>query len=348
LTTPPKATILNKVIDKRFIPIKKFYFNKPANSMTQVSYSAPAKVLFSGEHSVVHGRPAVSSSIDYRLTFTVIEDEIGQNEFEKGVKEANQNVLQYLQQNNIPHTPKNFKYSISSQIPIGQGFGSSAALSVASTAAFLEFYTGQVSPKEVINDLAYNIEVIFHGKPSGSDNSTICFGGLIWFRKEFEYLKTITKLPVEIPQEWQNAFYLVYSGNRAEGTIDLVQAVMKKIEENPVLLKQQLFAMEECTRGVVQAFEQKNADLLRNIFQKNQYLLDQIGVVSQSARDLISNLSQYGVGKVTGAGGVIEGSGYALFFVENNQQVFEHFCNQNGLRFYKVTPESEGVRKENL
>jgi mevalonate kinase len=313
---------------------------------TTVTYSAPAKVLFSGEHSVVHGRPALASSIDYRLTFTVTESENEPVEYDKGIKESSDNVLKYLQESNIDFKERNFSYEIESEIPIGEGFGSSAAFSTATTAAFLDFYTGQEFSKEVINDLAYEIEVIFHGKPSGIDNSASCYGGLLFYRKEFEFLKSITPLSFAIPESFSNNFYLVYSGPRVEGTIDLVKAVMAKIDENPELLKQQLFAIENATKDIIKAFESEDEEALMVGFRENQELLDAIGVVSDKARNLIGNLSQFGASKITGAGGVIDGSGYVLSYVNTDQDKFENYLNENGLKFYKVIPEADGVRKE--
>jgi mevalonate kinase len=169
--------------------------------MSKICYSAPGKVIFSGEHSVVWGEPAILAAIDLRLKFTV-ESSSKQFKFEDPrLGQIVEIVKDYLASQNISFEDKTFAYHIDSNIPMSRGFGSSAALSVAAVAAFLEFFGGKVFDVNIVNHLAYQSEVNFHGKPSGADNSASSFGGFVWFRKEFEFLKVVEKLPFEISPE---------------------------------------------------------------------------------------------------------------------------------------------------
>lgn len=79
--------------------------------------------------------------------------------------------------------------TVTSDIPIGAGLGSSAAFSVASAAALIQLLHGlQRRPK---NDLksaqdricqwAFKSEKIIHGNPSGLDNSICTYGGIMSF-----------------------------------------------------------------------------------------------------------------------------------------------------------------------
>jgi mevalonate kinase len=80
-------------------------------------------------------------------------------------------------------------------LPIGAGLGSSAAFSVAASASCFQLVTNlKEMPNETvlldqemierINSWAYSGEVLMHGNPSGLDNTTSSFGGLVSFIKD--------------------------------------------------------------------------------------------------------------------------------------------------------------------
>lgn len=104
-----------------------------------------------------------------------------------------------LDQNNV-----SISLSVKSNgLPIGAGLGSSAAFSVALSAACcslrkqilypLEEGSSIISPTvvvpnlnqlEIINRWAFAAEVLLHGSPSGLDNTTSCFGGFVLFKRD--------------------------------------------------------------------------------------------------------------------------------------------------------------------
>lgn len=72
---------------------------------------------------------------------------------------------------------------VGSEFPHGAGLGSSAAFSVSLTAALMQAVTGRTPDKKTVSDWAFRCEHIFHGSPSGIDNSICSFGGAILFQK---------------------------------------------------------------------------------------------------------------------------------------------------------------------
>ena len=90
---------------------------------------------------------------------------------------------------------EHYSIKIISQVPVGFGLGSSAALSAGIAAALLSFLKIPWN-KKLIFDIAYAGEKFFHGNPSGGDLAAVIEGGFLWFRREFEFLKTFSLLGI--------------------------------------------------------------------------------------------------------------------------------------------------------
>jgi mevalonate kinase len=71
---------------------------------------------------------------------------------------------------------------IVSTIPIAAGLGSGAAVTVALIRA-LSAFLGRPLPDEQVNALAYEVEKLHHGTPSGIDNTVITYGQPVYFVK---------------------------------------------------------------------------------------------------------------------------------------------------------------------
>ena len=312
-----------------------------------ISFSAPAKVILSGEHSVVYGRPALVAALDKRLNFSLSENQFSNKIEDKSVRKIikliEKNVIDYLKKNKILYQKKRYFFKINSEIPIGFGLGSSAALSVAATACFFKFFTGKDFSKEIVNNLAYKIETFFHQTPSGVDNTASCFGGLIFYRKEFEFLKNISFLNFEIPKTF--SLFLINSGRPKEKTKEMVQMVYKKYQKNNSLLESIFFDMEKVTKKMVLAIKEKNKFLFQQSLLDNEIFLEILGVVSSKTKKFLQKLSSFGVGKITGAGGKKEGSGFILFFAEKEKQLID-FLKKEKINFFKLSLDNKGVYEQ--
>ncbi|MEI6728753.1 MAG: hypothetical protein WCK98_03875 [bacterium] len=314
--------------------------------ITKITYSTPCKVHLSGEHSVVHGEPALISAVDLRLQFSIWEAKKTPKIRDQKIRDISAEVKNFLTQKEITFEDKNFEYEITSAIPQSVGLGSSASLAVASSAAFLEFYANKVFSLEEVNECAYLIEKIFHGNPSGGDNSTVCFGGLIYFRKEFEFLKNINRLPFAIPDSMSGNFYLVDSGKRVESTADLVGYVQDGLNENPALFKKLFRDIGKTTKTLVLGFKEDREKLVTDTISRNESFLEKLGVVSETAEKIIRELVPFGVGKISGAGGVSQGSGFILFYSPGNKhQKLEKYLVDHKIPFIKFKPDNLGLQR---
>jgi len=310
--------------------------------MNKIQYRTPAKIIFSGEHAVVYGKPALVSAIGKYLTFSVWEGK-------KEIKDPHilfvvKTVQAYLKKKKIEMVKKNYDYLIESTIPIGRGLGSSAAFSVASAAAFLEFFSGKQFEKEEINNIAYQIEKQFHSRPSGADTSASCFGGLIYFRKEFEFLKTISNLHIKIPKIIEEDLYLIDSGKPSETTSEMVEIVGREYNRDPKRMDFLFSEIEKTTKRLVVSLVKEDKIFFQKTIIKNELLLEKIGVVSKQTKQLLIFLKNFGVGKMTGAGGRKGGSGYIMFYNVNKANI-EEKCKELQLSCFKFISEEKGVLK---
>jgi len=310
--------------------------------MRRVVYSAPAKVILSGEHAVVYGKPALVAAIGNRLSFRVEE---GRGKKEPNICRIEEIVLAYLRKKDVPVSETSYKYRIGSDIPVGRGLGSSAALSVAASAALYHFFSGMKPDLATVANMSYEAEKLFHARPSGADTSASAYGGLIYFRKEFEFLKTISSLNLKIPSSIENSLFLIDSGKPAESTALMVERVGLLYNKKPKETESTFQRIEKTTKRMVVSFAKEDASFFIDSIRDNQKELDALGVVSPHARVLLEDLALYGRGKVTGAGGFGKGSGYILFYAYDAGKL-QAILEQKQIPHMPFKLSAEGVKEE--
>ena len=140
------------------------------------AYDACGKVILLGEHSVVHGRPALAVPLDRRLRVTL---EPGSG---RGTADADARAAEALRvaARGFGIDPGTLDLSIESTIPPGAGLGSSAALSVALVGA-LAAHAGFRLPSRELAARAAEVENVFHGRSSGLDVAVVAQGEPVWF-----------------------------------------------------------------------------------------------------------------------------------------------------------------------
>ena len=298
----------------------------------KISYSAPAKVILSGEHAVVYGKPALVSAINIRLEFSLWEEAVEIND--KNILFISQKVKDYLRNQKIVFLDKPFNFKIKSEIPIGRGLGSSAALSVTTAAAFLDFYAKKQFKKEIDNNLAFEIEKHFHKNPSGVDNSAVCFGGLILYNK---YI-SLKNLDYKIPKIIEEKLFLIDSGKPKETTGEMVDFVRTKAVEKI------LDEIETTTKKLEESIVKENIDLFKECLTNNENLLEKLEVVSEKTKKLLADLSGFGFGKITGAGGRKTDSGFILFLTEDKEKLVK-FLKRKKIDYYQFVQDYQGLKK---
>ena len=164
---------------------------------------APGKIILFGEHAVVYGRPALAVPV----TQVHADVEVLDSSKDGIWIDAPDIHLQAELNSLLPDHPlaaviSNFftplsslhpakrgmegqrgvEIKISSTIPVASGLGSGAAVSVALIRA-LSSHLDHPMTNEQVNALAYEIEKIHHGTPSGIDNTVITYAKPVFFVK---------------------------------------------------------------------------------------------------------------------------------------------------------------------
>lgn len=313
-----------------------------------ITISVPSKVHLLGEHSVVYGKPALLAAIDERICVTIASSKIKQF---VGVKEYKKEVNQLLEileeeikkQTRFKKIPS-YRLRIKSEIPVGSGLGSSAALSAGLTTALLSFFKVPWDNK-IVFDIAYAGEKFFHGNPSGGDLAAVIEGGFLWFRKEFEFLKSFSTLPFKTHKNIKQ-FILINSGKPKESTKEMVEKVARFKKSFPQKTEAIFNSQEELTKKMTIALRDGDEDLLIQCIKLGEENLEKLGVVSKRTQTLIKEIEKLGgAAKISGGGGVKEGSGMLLSYHRSPSildQIFLHFK----LASSKIALGEEGLRKE--
>jgi mevalonate kinase len=321
--------------------------------------SAPGKIHLLGEHAVLYGKPAVLCAIDRRVYVTtknlescgvgfrsarprtknkkeiLIESDYGEDLIKQAI-EVFKNAFR------IEKIPP-IAIKITSQIPVGSGLGSSAAVAAAIIGALMKSVKNIWNPIR-INELAYETEKYAHGNPSGADNTTVVFGGLVWFRREFDFLKSIWHLPVtsyKFPK-----IILVDTGKPQESTKEMVHLVAESVKKRRKKMETVFNNQEIQTKKLLMSLRNNDFKSFLESVVQGERNLEQMGVVSNITKNIIREIEKTGgCAKVCGAGGRKKNSGILLAYHED-LSVFRKILDKYKLKNYPVVLGGEGLRME--
>lgn len=160
-----------------------------------IEATAPGKVILFGEHAVVYGRPALAAPVTHIRARAVIEatgepdvvllaPDLGRVAY---LSEVNPNnplaaIVRVMEHHCHCSLSEGYSLSVTSAIPIASGLGSGAAISVAVIRALAQYMgIADSMSQDEISWLAYEVERLHHGTPSGIDNTVIAFERPVYF-----------------------------------------------------------------------------------------------------------------------------------------------------------------------
>jgi mevalonate kinase len=278
--------------------------------MKMIEATAPGKIILFGEHAVVYGRPAIAVPVadvqahavlqtaDIGSGFRIIAPDLARDylladaEPDDPLTTIIQITLRQLGQTHPPDAT----LKISSTVPLSRGLGSGAAISTVIVRVLAGFFNQSLAPAEV-STLVYEVEKLYHGTPSGIDNTVVAYEQPVYFMKG----RPIQRMRVK------HALTLVVGDTGIVAPTHTVvgdlrhrwQADSERYEgyfdEIGVIVNQARVAIEEGRLGLMAVGELMN---------ENQELLETLAVSSPELENLVEAARQSGAlgAKLSGAG----------------------------------------------
>ncbi len=246
-----------------------------------------------GEHAVLHGRRALVCAINKRITVSLFQcsEAVVRIVSDLGTYEAPLNAL-------IDHSDFRFVLDVVRQYPLTQGielkiesefssdigFGSSAAVTVATHAALMG---GVENRMELFKRSLATIHRV-QGRGSGADVAASVFGGVVAYRAE----------PLEIhPLTESFPLTAVYSGSKMK-TADVIRYLEERRALNADYFERIFDRMDASVGEVIDDFSQLGRMLILN-----QKLMEEMGLCNAALAEIIEGFSALKIpAKISGSG----------------------------------------------
>ena len=319
---------------------------------------APGKLILSGEHAVVYGKPAIAMAIDRSAVFELSPQAGGQISFDlPGADDNNSFTLRALRDLKrrvekkyheflageigiayVLSAPADlFRFAfintldglhrtldsglvlkLRSNIPVGCGLGSSAATVLSELRALGHYLRVDFKP-DWYYEYSLETEKLQHGKPSGVDTYISLHGGCARFAQG-------TARSIPLPRM---KMYLVQTGIPQSSTGECVMGVERGFRDSIIWSE-----FEAVTNAFETALCSNNTEKLHELIRENNRLLCTIGVVPLKVQQFIHEIEAWGgSAKICGAGAVVGDCGGVVLVLSNEAPTT--LCQKYG---YSVSP----------
>lgn len=286
--------------------------------MPAFAATAPGKIILFGEHAVVYGRPAIAVPVTQVCAkVTVIATPAAKpglvQIIARGIGVVSN--LDHLAEDNplamaIGTTAQTvgerslpaMRIEISSTIPIAAGLGSGTAVSAAIARA-LSAFLGHPLADTDISRIAFQVDHLHHGTPSGIDNTVIAYSQPVFYVRDLPFERLQVHLPI--------TFVI---GNT--GIPSPTGAVVEHVRQNWIAAREETeLLFDQIGQISFQArmkIEQGPVDDIGVLMVKNQHLLKLLGVSSPELDQLINAALSAGASGAKLCGGGRGGNMIAL------------------------------------
>lgn len=267
--------------------------------------TAHSKIILMGEHAVVYGVPAIAmpfnaANVTVTICASTTHTSTVKSDYYTGdiakMPENMNNIKKIITLTidsfNLPKEP--LHYIVESNIPIGRGMGSSAAVSVALTRAIANYYHVKLSDYQ-LQLIVNQGEVIAHESTSGLDTLITSTNNPVMYQKSEQ----------PVPFKLKLKAFLILADSGIEGQTKIaVSSVRKLYDERPKFVEEALNSIERFVKLGYQAIKHGDIYELGRLLTYNHYYLNQLEV-SHPALDRIVQAAWYAGAlgaKLTGGG----------------------------------------------
>jgi mevalonate kinase len=279
---------------------------------------APGKAILFGEHAVVYGRPAIAVPVPpIQATADVTDlpqapagavflesEATGTRAWLNALPEDDP--LRRITQSTLDRLPAGGRQALSihitSTIPIASGLGSGAAVSVAIARAVSQ-HLGQPLTAEAVSTLAFDVERLHHGTPSGIDNTVISYETPVYF---------VRGQPIEPITVGMSFDVLIGDTGVAAPTAKAVASVRRRWEADRESMETLFDVIGDIVRRARPAVESGHVAALGSLMNENQTVLARMGVSSPELDRLIDAALGAGASGAKLSGGGMGGNMIAV------------------------------------
>jgi mevalonate kinase len=329
---------------------------------------APAKLILSGEHAAVYGKPALAIAVNRYAEAEaasqlapIISFDLGDLAYQQALRFASLDRLKARIKNkyrrflrgefkirqvlkkpvelaqfafslffevlNVRPT-QGVKIKVQSDIPMGCGMGSSAAI-ILSVIHVLARHLDLSLPTETLFRMALEVENLQHGYSSGLDLRISQQGGCLFMRDGEVETRALPQLP----------FYLINTGSPLSSTGECVSQVEPLFRASSI---GDDFAA--VTLAMDQALQAQNHQSFRDTIRRNHQLLNQLGVVPEKVRQFIAEVEALGgAAKICGAGSVAGDQAGVVMSVTDEVAALTEICARYRYSLIPAAVEERGV-----
>lgn len=270
----------------------------------KTSGSAHGKVILLGEHTVVHGAPAIAVGIDRgaRAEATSLAPgeasrlHLGGEVIAADAASSDDRARAFAALLAEGRAAPSVAVEAASELPAGGGLGSSAAIGVAIGRAVAALFDPVEDGEAAARAVAW--ERVFHGNPSGIDTAAAAIGGCFRFTREHG------AHPLKIPVAKPLVLCVGWSGS-ASSTRLMVEGVARLRERKPEMVGKSIAGITALVENAALAIEDGDHLGLGRLLDLNQMILAGLLLSTGPIEDLCATARAAGAlgAKLTGAGG---------------------------------------------